>query len=208
MSESKDASGVPGASDSVAEQETTNTATVSDSGDTVKYDTYRRTLGEAKKAKAELEETTAKLNALEKAKLEEDGKWREAYEKSQQDLSEAKSKYASTMGGVVKGNAMAAILDEARKAGFQGSRNTLEALVSDKIKDFDFDDQLRPVQDSVLAVVKHVREVEPRLFGTDAPKVADHKLNPIDSIAPAGPRNVKNAKDEELMALWAKAHNT
>jgi len=205
MSESKDASGVPETADSVAIQESVTTASVSDTGDTVKYDTYRRTVSEAKRAKAELEETRAKLSAFEQQKLEEEGKWREAYEKSQNELKEAKSKYAQTMGGVVKGNAMTAILDEARKAGFQGSRNTLEALVSDKLADLEYDDQLRPVQDAVMSAVNGVKEIEPRLFGTDAPKVADHKLNPIDGVAPAGPDSVKTAKDDELMALWAKA---
>lgn len=171
--------------------------TVSDSqSDTVKYDTYKRTLSEAKKAKAQLQEYQTRLTELEQQQLAAEGKKDELISSLQKRVSELDGKYKSAVGSFAEGKALDAIVDEAVKSGCS-STGLLRKVVADKVSELEFDEQFNPNKEQVRMMIEEIRKTEPILFGKPAPAVAAHNLNPV-SVEKTGPVDPSAMTADEL----------
>lgn len=172
----------------------------SGSQDSVKYDTYRKTLSEAKKSKAQLTEAMERLQMLEQEKLQAEGKTQELLQSVIKERDSYKSRLAEAHGAFAQGRAMDAIIDEANKMGV-ASTGLLRKAIGDKVNDLEFDDEYRPNSEQVKMLLESIRQEEPLLFSKQAPKVADHKFNPQ-----AGQTKGKALKDmskDELIEYWS-----
>lgn len=170
----------------------------SSTGDTVKYDTYKRTLAEAKKAKSQLSELQERLSVLEQEKLTAEGNKDELISKLQSQVDDYRSKYQRAHGEFAHGRAMDVIVDEASKMGV-ASTGLLRKAVSDKIADLEFDDEYRPNREQVKMILEDVRREEPFLFSSKGPGVAAH--NPATSSVP-DKKATSKLSEEELDAAW------
>lgn len=119
----KDPSGTP------TEQPVVETPESKD--DTVKYETYRKTLSEAKRAKerlAELEREKAERDAADKEaeeqRLKDEQKWKEYAEKKEAEANEWKTKFDTTTSQIVDAKKLDAFL------------NTLDGKVDRKFWNF------------------------------------------------------------------------
>lgn len=198
----KESSGQPHDNDSVKEnEEALKEESTSGGQDSVKYETYRKTLGEAKKAKAERDELMQRLQELEQGKLQAEGKKDELIESLRKEASEYKNKYSEAVGSFARGRALDAIVDEAVREGCS-STGLLRKVVSDKLADLDFDDEFKPNMEQVKLVIDEIKKTEPILFSKQAPKVSSHNLNP-QSVS-SNKKSLSSLKEDELMQEFAK----
>lgn len=123
------------------------------SKDSVAYDTYRRTLSEAKKAKAALAEKDAALQKLEQEKLEAEGNkdalidsLRKQYQDAEKQLKESKDKFAyrsvseqikreAVAQGCKKPDVLMQLLSDEFVANIAASNKLAGALDQDKVVD-------------------------------------------------------------------------
>lgn len=200
--ESNGSSGAP-ISDSVIQSEIETN--VSDVKNSVQYETYKKTLGQAKKFKEQAENFQAKLLELEQGKLEADGKKDQLITSLRTQNRELDSKLKGAVGSFASSKGMSAIVSEAVKAGCTQTK-LLEKLVQEKIGDLDFDEAFNPDMEQVKLLVDEARNEAPVLFSKPGPAVANHTLkSSTDSIAAGKKVTLKNAKDEDLMAMWEQA---
>lgn len=183
--------------DGVNDQDSTN---VAGGNDTVKYDTYKRTLNEAKKAKSQLSEMQERLQQLELEKASAEGNKDELISKLQSQVDDYKSKYTQAHGAFASGRAMDVIIDEANKMGV-ASTSLLRRVVGERLGDLEFDDEYRPNAEQIKMLLDDVRKEEPLLFSKQGPRVADHNLNPQygDEKKP-----LKQLSKDELDEQWAR----
>ena len=204
MSEQKGLSETPEQVSGAAEQETTTVSTDSvGDKDTVKYDTYRRTLGEAKKYKAMVDELQGKLSSAEQAQLEAEGNKDKLIESLRNQNADLTKKYQGAIGSFASSRAKEAFVNEAVKLGCKSTK-LLNKLVEEHLGSLSYDDEFNPDREQVLAVLSNIREEEPLLFGKDAPKVASHQLNP-GGVKETEPKSLKNMDDAQLSEAFGRA---
>ena len=196
--EEKGASGAPDQVSSAPDQEIGQVS--SGNQDTVKYDTYRKTLSEAKKARAQMTEMAERLQVMEQEKLQAEGKVQELLQSVTAERDELKSKLANAHGSFARGKAMDVIVDEANKMGV-ASTGLLRKAVEDKIMDLDFDDEYRPNSEQVKMILEDLRKEEPFLFSKAAPSVANHNVNPGGGVP--GQKTLSTMSDDEINEKWA-----
>lgn len=196
--EVKDASGVPDQASSAQDQEN-GQAVAGGNQDTVKYETYKRTLSEAKKARAQMTEMAERLQSLEQEKLQAEGKVQDLLESVTKERDDLKSRLAQAHGSFAQGRAMDVIVDEANKMGV-ASTGLLRKAVSDKIADLEFDDEYRPNSEQVKMILEDLRKEEPFLFSKAAPSVASHNVKP-NSVP--GQKSLNQMTEDEINEKWA-----
>lgn len=206
MSEAKDGSAVPEQVDSVAGQESeTLQESVSDTkSDVVKYETYRRAVGDAKKYKSKVEELSEKLTLFEQSQLQSEGKKDELIEQLRKHNSELSTKYKGAVGSFARGKALDAIVDEAVKSGCS-STSLLKKVALEQLDALNFDDEFNPDREQVKLMVEEIRKAEPILFSKDAPKIASHNLN-TTTATPKQTSAVSQMKEDDLMKAWEQAN--
>ena len=187
-------------SDEVVEVQTDDTSSAGDGS--VKYDTYRRTLSEAKKYKTKVEEIQSQLTQLQQEKLSAEGKKDELIENLRKQNSELNGKLTKAVGSFAKSKVYETMLSEAAKLGCQDPDLVLKAY-SAELDGIDFDDSFNPDREQIRATLSKVREERPYLFSKDAPKIGSHQIKSTDGKKSAK-KSIDKLTDEELMQAWAK----
>ena len=173
---------------------------VSDEGkNSVAYETYERTLAQAKKAQAKNKEVQEELNALRaekeaesKSRLEEQNKYKELYEASEATAKQAKEETAALVAAQIinrKKEAVAAHIGAVHKPEFLSFLN---------LDNIDLDNP-----DSIIEEATRFKAVYPMVLKTSS--------TPLPNGAAPGtpadlkPKSISDMTDEELASYSAKA---
>jgi len=135
--------------------------------DSVAYDTYKRTLAEAKKAKARAAELEEKTIALEQDKLASEGKKDELIASLKEELTQTKGK----VGNLAFSNLQSQLETEAAKFGCVNP-DLLAKAVDLTAVDID-KESLRGDSDEIKSLVEEAKQKHPYLFAKSAPKFED-----------------------------------
>lgn len=201
--EEKGTSGAPGQEASGQAQEYQQDPASGGSQDTVKYETYKKTLGEAKKYKSQLEELQDRLSSLEQEKLQAEGNKEELIESLKKEVNQWKGKATKAVSSFAKSKVHEAMMREASKAGCQDPELVLRAYAQD-LDEIDFDDQFNPDLDQLKTTLERVRQERPYLFGKEAPKIGSHQVK-TSTVSSDGTRKpVSKMTEEELMEAFGK----
>lgn len=183
--------------DHVSQQEPETT-----SNDVVKYESYRKVVGQNKKFKSELEKLQEQLSQIQNEKLTAEGKKDELIQSLQEQANEYKSKYAKAIGSFAKTKAYDVITDEAVKMGCQ-SVSLLKRAVEDRLDSLDYDDSFTPDRDQVKAIILEIKEQEPVLFSKAGANIANHNINPSPTKQIKA-KKLSEMTEEELLQHWKK----
>lgn len=201
--ESKSSSAAPESTVSDSAQENQDQVSASGGNDTVKYDTYKRTLGEAKKYKSEVETLKSRLSELEQSQLSAEGKKDELIDSLKKQNNDLNSKLSQAVGNFAKSKVHEVMMSEASKLGCQDPELLIRAYGSD-LDAIDFDDSFNPDREQIIMTLNKVKTERPFLFSKPGPKVANHNLNP-DGIKDPEPKVLSKMDTNQLMEAWSKA---
>jgi hypothetical protein len=184
----------------------TQTSTVSDSvNQTVQYHTHKKLLTQHKNAVTELSEMKDRLAQIEAEKLEAEGNKDKLIESLKKQVQDTSSKLKQTVGSIAEKNAMSAIVEEAVKIGCN-SPGFVKKFLADEIETLTFTQDFEPDRDQVLQLVTKAKEEAPALFGTPAPKTANHnKLAAADTSEKK--KNLKTMTKDELAEAFYNSSN-
>lgn len=192
MSEEKETSGQP-------DQNASGTST----GDKVAYETYRKTLEEAKRAKAEREELKAKLEELEKAKLEETGQVKELADRLKKENAELQLKFknsAKQFGKVLIEKEVKSVA-----SAFGVRPEALDDLVKiGPFKEFQVNEDFTVDSEKLKEILSGMRKEKPYLFVES--KSAPKDVNPQGGGSATGSVDLSKMSKEELIK-FAMAQN-
>lgn len=200
--EVKGGSAAPGLENSVPSQETQANPVESSAPtqDTVKYQTYRNAVGEAKKFKALYEEMMGKAQTLEQGQLEAEGRKDELISALRKQNTELDGKYKQAVGSFARAKALDSIADKAVQMGCADIR-LLKKVVEDELSTLDYDDGFNPDGEQVRMLLEKVRQDTPLIFGKPAPAVANHK---IGGDFKEEKKSIRDLDDKELMEKFGK----
>lgn len=169
-----------------------------DKKDSVSYDSHLKLLNEKKKTQQELADTKAKLEEYEQAKLEAEGKLREALENAKKSAASEKEKGLKIFKTASEKAIRSQFLRKAEALGCVDADMAMKACDFSALsltEDFEFDDKELDVK------IQELTKTKPYLFKKD------FKLPP-DVIpgteTPAGDKGLKDLKPEQLTNLLAK----
>ena len=199
--ETNGVSDAPG--DTVSDSSQESETSTSGAGNQVAYETYRKTLGEAKKAKNEVEEMRKRLGTLEEQKLEAEGNKDELITKLRDENNKLTDKLSGAVHNFAKSKIESAIIAEATKLGCQDA-NLLIRAYSDDVNGIDFDEKFSPDQDQVRALVDKIRGEKKFLFSKSAPQTANHQIKTHDGKL-GEKKSLSKMKDDDLMTAWANS---
>lgn len=192
MSEEKETSGQPD-----------QTASGSHTGDKVAYETYRKTVEEAKRAKAEREELKAKLEELEKQKLEETGQVKELAERLKRENAELQLKFKNSAKQFGKTILEREVKSVASQYGVRPE--ALEDLVKiGSFKDIPLNEDFTVDTEKVKETLSGMKKEKPYLFIES--KSAPRDVSPQGSGASIGSVDLSKMSKEELIK-WAMQNN-
>ena len=147
--------------------------------DFVKYETYKRTVAEAKKMREQLEAERARSTELEQAKLAAEGKKDELLESYKKQLQEKDAKLKETYGNFAYASVKAQIVEQAAQMGCIDTAKLMKHVDFDSL---DIDDQTYLVDGNQL---KHsldsLKNEMPYFFDQKKFKTASHVPN-VSSI--------------------------
>lgn len=171
--------------------------------DVVKYETYKRTLSEAKRAKSELEQLKERLSQLEQEKLSAEGNKDQLIDSLKGERDQLKQKLTTAVGSFARSKVNEVLISEMAKAGCQDAELVLRAY-EQEISDVEFDEKFNPNRDQVKAFVESIKSERPYLFGKQGPKLAGHQPR-TDVETEKAMKPLSKLSQEELFNLWAKA---
>lgn len=181
---------------------TNQTTSQESESDVVKYETYKRTLGEAKKAKSEVEQLRDRLTQLEQEKLSLEGNKDQLIDTLKGERDQLKQKLTTAVGSFARSKVNEVLISEMAKAGCQDAELLLRAY-EQEISDVEFDEKFNPNRDQVKAFVESIKSERPYLFGKSGPKLASHQpRTDVDTEKPVKP--LSKMSQEELFDLWSK----
>jgi hypothetical protein len=138
--------------------------------DQVAYDTYRKTLGEAKKYKSETQELRQKLEEYEKAQLEEQGKYQDLYSKIKQERDEIYQAKRDLELSIAEERIRSQVVSKAKELGCIDT-DALTKLVG--FDGLDVDDSYNVSGQSLDMVLKKAKQDKPYLFSKPQPTIRD-----------------------------------
>lgn len=166
------------------------------SKDTVSFDSYSKLLGEKKKLQADHAEMKAKFDEIEQAKLEADGKIKEALDNQKKLTEQFKQKNLEIVKSVSNKAVRSQFLREAEKLGCIDSDLAMTACSFDDLEitdDFEFDSQ------KLVSKIQELTKTKPHLFKKDVKLPAD--LNPSNQVAAT--KQLSQMNQQELKNLLA-----
>lgn len=164
--------------------------------DTVAYDTYKRTLGEAKKAKSELSDMRAKLEQYENAKLEAEGKKDEIIEKQRKQIDELFGKLKTTEASFAEMQITSQVADKAKELGCIDTDMLMKIIDG---KGLDIVDGYKVSTQSLEMVLNEIKESKPYLFSKPAPKIHDGAPTTMSKDNDGGSRVTSKMTKDELI---------
>lgn len=138
--------------------------------DQVAYETYRKTLSEAKRFKSETAELRAKLEQYEQSQLEEQGKYQELNEKLRKERDDILKAKRDLEVRVAEEKIRSQVTTKAKELG------CIDTDALTKLVDFDgldVDDGYSVSSQSLDMVLKKAKQDKPYLFSNNAPKIRD-----------------------------------
>lgn len=202
MSEEEKGSGGAPNQDASGNDKETDAQAASGDQNSVKYETYRKVLSEAKKARERLEELEGKITTLEQEKLQAEGNKDELITNLRKENQALNSKLSGAVQSFARSKIESAVIAEASRLGCQDAQLLIRAY-GDDVEGIDFDDKFNPDIDQVKVLVEKIRSEKKFLFSKDAPRIANHQIKTEQEQG--GTKTLGKMKDDELMALWAKA---
>ena len=204
MDEAKVGSAEPtqAVSDTVVEatQKATEVSDSAQNKDSVAYETYRRTLSEAKRVKAERDELRERAALLEQQKLESEGNKDELINTLKKQLAEKEKRYKDSVGNYAYQSVKSQIESEAAKLGCVDT-DALSKLVNLDVLDID-ETTFRAEAEQVKLLIDEVKNQRPYLFSKAGPKLDPHvprtgdlRTTPLDPL--------KMSKDELIASIKA-----
>jgi multidrug efflux pump subunit AcrA (membrane-fusion protein) len=176
MSEQKEASGQSGGSGAETEKK-----------DSVSYDSYSKLLGEKKKLQTEAENMRGKLAEIEQAKLEAEGKVKEALENQKKLTEQYKNKNLEIVKTVSNKAVRSQFFREAEKLGCVDADIAMKAVTFEDLEitdDFEFDNQ------KLVGKIQELTKSKPYLFKKDfklpedvVPNSQNNKSGSLDDLS-------------------------
>lgn len=142
--------------------------------DKVAYETYKRTLSEAKKFKSETAELRAKVEQYEQSQLEEQGKYRELNEKLRKEKEEIFRQKKELEASIANERIRSQVDTKARELGCIDTEMLMKAM---DVEGLDVVDGYKVSEQSLEMVLNEVKEKKPYLFSKPAPKIHDGTPN-------------------------------
>lgn len=166
----------------------------------VAYETYRKTLDEAKKAKSKADEMARKLKEYEEKEMAAQGKSQELIESLRNQVKEKDEKLQAVVGNFAYKAVESQLKAEAIKQGCLDVDLLLKAGASEFSKiEVDAENGFSANQDDVKRFFETTMSKHPMLFKKSAPKFYDG--NPANSVE----KNVlpiKEMKHDDLINAW------
>jgi tRNA U34 5-carboxymethylaminomethyl modifying enzyme MnmG/GidA len=196
MSDNQSAAGGAADQSSGAQDQVTSEA-AQGSKDQVSYDTYRKTVSEAKKLKEALRQKEEMLALAEHQKLEAEGKKDELIQQLKLKADKLEKEKNNLFSNFVYSSLDQQLRDEAAKLGCIDSE-ALSKLVD--VEGVDVDPKtFKADRDQLVAVIEEVKKARPYLFQKGGPK--------INAQLPSGQAKQvehKELKDMSKEELWAE----
>lgn len=196
MSDEKAVSDGPQTETSGSNEESSPEVISDNRQDSVKYDTYKRTVGEAKKYKGLYNELNEKFTNLEQRQLEAEGKKDELIEALRREREDYKNKYQTAVGSYAYKSISSEIVNEAVKMGCTNTKLLMKA-VEDDLKTLDYDDNYNVDRDQIKNLLERTKQEHNVLFDKPAPSVKDG--------TPRTPE-VRSGTSLEGLSIAEKAH--
>lgn len=165
--------------------------------ESVAYESYAKLLSEKKKLQSEHVETKAKLEEYEQAKLEAEGKLKEANENLKKMLSQSKTEKVELFKKVADKSVRQQFFREAEKLGCADPELAMKAVNFDDLEiteDFEFDSQ------KLSGKIQELTKTKPFLFKKDFKIPQD--ITPSNKPAPQ--KSFKDMTPSELIEEYKK----
>ncbi len=167
----------------------------------VAYDTYKKTLGEAKQAKARLKELEAKLAGAENDKLAADGKKDELIAKLRGDLDKVSKTHKETLNGFISTSLAAQVREQAATLGCV-DLDAAEKLLD--LSDVEVDTKtFRANKDELASSLAALKKAKPYLFSKEAPKI-NTKMGAGGGKGDGGGKRLKEMTRDEILVNMRK----
>jgi len=165
-----------------------------ESKDTVKYESYKKAVSEAKKHKSLVDELKSENEKLKQQQLEAEGKKDELIQQLKTEKEQLNQKSTKMASAFTRARAHDVIVDEAVKMGCTSTK-LIKKLADDEVNNFEFDDDFNPDRNQVKSWLENLKQEEPTLFKKEAPSVKDGVPASFDK---APPKDISSMSTEDL----------
>jgi hypothetical protein len=193
MSDDKNASG--GTDESSAQNQSQNTDQ-SSAQDQVSYDTYKKTVAEVKKLKAELKAREEALTSAQQEKLAAEGNKDELINQLKGQVGKLEKAHKETFQSFVRTSVDAQVKEIAQQMGCIDP-DAVIVLAKDNLKDLEVDAQtFKADQSQVTSALEELKKGRPYLFSKPGPRV--NSSLPNAGSKDGGQKSFKNMSRDEL----------
>lgn len=168
----------------------------------VKYETYDKVMRKLKSTEQRLAEMEEEKSKFEQAKLEAEGNKDQLIDTLRKDITERKLREKQIVGSIALSQGRNALVDEAVKAGCN-SVDAISKILEGDLQGLEYDSDFKPDREQIRLLIEESRKKYPTLFSKDAPKTANHNINPNSNKKPPM-KPIKDMTDEELDQVWGK----
>jgi hypothetical protein len=172
---------------------------VSSAEQKVSYETYKRTLDEAKKTKATLKEMQEQLSKINEEKLLAEGKKDELLKAKEKELSEIKSRLERERAESIITRVQSRIAEVATKLGAYDSSDVIKNI---SLKDLNLDDEGNFEQAVLESKVDALKKQKNYLFKKENSQVIDG--NPVTRPQALTKETLKGVPLDDLIAIYNK----
>lgn len=176
----------------------------SDSKDSVAYETYRKTVSEAKRLKEQLAEIKAQKDADDQAKLAEQGKYKEMVETLQKDLKLKDGEFKKKEAYFVQSNLKSAVKAYAKELGAidQATEEIYEvAKAKGLLSALEIKDDYSIDGEQVKSALSELSKKSPWFFKKEASGIKDVNIGGKQTAPEV---DVKKMNKEQLLAEYKK----
>lgn len=169
--------------------------------DSVSYDTYRKTLSQAKSWQSKVQELTERLQSLEDEKLAAEGKKEELAESYKKKWEEERTKRTTQLRAFADEITYRQFEAEAAKLGCIKAED-LFTLYRPRIQELDVDENLKIDAAEIRTIIEDAKRERPFYFKKESPKLSTDL--PGDVPKPKT-KSLKEMSIDELKAAYRKA---
>jgi predicted nuclease with TOPRIM domain len=165
------------------------------------YDTYKRTVGEAKKYKSQVQEMQERLKMYEEKEMEAQGKHQDLIQALRDENSRLKDGIRERDEVYTWSKRREALMSAAYQQGCSKPEHLLKLMDSEKLNEIEVKEDFTPVMEDITRVVDEYK-ANPDfgyLFKQPSPKV--ETVNPMSKIEKEGPVNFKDLPLSEKLKM-------
>lgn len=164
----------------------------------VSYDSFQKAVGEKKSFQAKYEEMRAKLESFENAQLQEQGKYKEALAKMQDEQRRKDAEFAQRIKAISTKVTKNQVASFASKL---GAVNTDDVYTLLNIDQFELDDDFTIKEDDLQRALSEMQKNRPYLFKKEATSPRD--LNQSLMAQGSNQKSMPKTSEEIIAALKA-----